>query len=213
MNELSKFLVESILNEAPEKVVALFGGGFKPPTKGHLDVVLRGLQQNPEITQLKILVGGKERNGFTQRQAVKIWNLYNDLNFIPVDTKVVSVNSPFDYYKKYLRENPDDKVYIFIGSRPEDEKDQFDVKQRSEFIKKYSDNAIPVEVSTPSGISGTQARKLFKTNIDDFRNMFPENLTDGDWNRVLSILNKKELNEADPKKGTGKKPKGKSSLW
>ena len=194
MNELSKFLVESILNEAPEKVVALFGGGFKPPTKGHLDVVLRGLQQNPEITQLKILVGGKERNGFTQRQAVKIWNLYNDLNFIPVDTKVVSVSSPFDYYKKYLRENPDDKVYIFIGSREENEDDQFDVKQRSEFIKKYSDNAIPVEVSTPSGISGTQARKLFKTNIDDFRNMFPENLTDGDWNRVLSILNKNENN-------------------
>ena len=28
MNELSKFLVESILNESPEKVVALFGGGF-----------------------------------------------------------------------------------------------------------------------------------------------------------------------------------------
>ena len=167
MNELSKFLVESILNEAPEKVVALFGGGFKPPTKGHLDVVLRGLQQNPEITQLKILVGGKERNGFTQRQAVKIWNLYNDLNFIPVDTKIVSVNSPFDYYKKYLRENPEDKVYIFIGSREENEDDQFDVKQRSEFIKKYSDNAIPVEVSTPSGISGTQARNLFKTNIGD----------------------------------------------
>ena len=195
MNELSKFLVESILNEAPEKVVALFGGGFKPPTKGHLDVVLRGLQQNPEITQLKILVGGKERNGFTQRQAVKIWNLYNDLNFIPVDTKVVSVSSPFDYYKKYLRENPDDKVYIFIGSREENEDDQFDVKQRSEFIKKYSDNAIPVEVSTPSGISGAQARKLFKTNIDDFRNMFPENLTDGDWKVILNILGKKDIEE------------------
>ena len=39
MNELTKFLVEGILNETTEKVVALFGGGFKPPTKGHLDVV------------------------------------------------------------------------------------------------------------------------------------------------------------------------------
>ena len=47
MNELSKFLVESILNESKEKVVALFGGGFKPPTKGHLEVVQQGLQQNP----------------------------------------------------------------------------------------------------------------------------------------------------------------------
>jgi len=211
MNELSKFLVESILNEAPEKVVALFGGGFKPPTKGHLDVVLKGLQQNPEITQLKILVGGKERNGFTQRQSVKIWNLYNDLNLIPIDTKVIAVSSPFDYYKNYLRENPDDKVYIFIGSREGDEDDQFNVKQRSEFIKKYSDNAIPVEVSTGGGISGTMARKLFKTNIDDFRNMFPENLTDGDWKVILNILGKKELEKENIDPKSQAKHKGKSA--
>ena len=43
MNGLSEFLVEGILNEATEKVVALFGGGFKPPTKGHLEVVNQGL--------------------------------------------------------------------------------------------------------------------------------------------------------------------------
>jgi len=211
MSELSKFLVESILNESPEKVVALFGGGFKPPTKGHLDVVLKGLQQNPEITQLKILVGGKERNGFTQRQSVKIWNLYNDLNLIPIDTKVIAVSSPFDYYKNYLRENPDDKVYIFIGSREGDEDDQFDLKQRSEFIKKYSDNAIPVEVSTGGGISGTMARKLFKTNIDDFRNMFPENLTDGDWKVILNILGKKKLEKENIDPKSQAKHKGKSA--
>ena len=75
MNGLSDFLVESILDEAPKKVVALFGGGFKPPTKGHLEVVNKGLQQNPEVTEVKILVGGGERNGFTQDQSVKIWNL------------------------------------------------------------------------------------------------------------------------------------------
>jgi nicotinamide mononucleotide adenylyltransferase len=61
MNELSKFLVESILNESPEKVVALFGGGFKPPTKGHLDVVNKGLQNNPEVSEIKILVGGVKK--------------------------------------------------------------------------------------------------------------------------------------------------------
>ena len=39
------------------------------------------------------------------------------------------------------------------------------------------------------------ARKLFKTNIDDFRNMFPENLTDGDWKVILNILGKKDIEE------------------
>ena len=118
MNELTKFLVEGILNEETEKVVALFGGGFKPPTKGHLDVVNQGIKQNPEVSEVKILVGGGERNGFTQDQAVKIWNLYNDLNFIDKPATIIPVSSPFTYYKNYLKDNPDDKVYVFIGSRP-----------------------------------------------------------------------------------------------
>jgi phosphopantetheine adenylyltransferase len=225
MNELTKFLVEGILNETTEKVVALFGGGFKPPTKGHLDVVNQGIKQNPEISEVKILVGGGERNGFTQDQAIKIWNLYNDIGFINKPATIIPVSSPFTYYKNYLKDNPDDKVYVFIGSRPDDEKDQMDVKQRSEFVKKYSDNVIPVEVATTGGVSGTLARKLFKTDIDGFRNMFPENLLDEDFDKILDILNNKStdntrkstpkatepltpLNEGDPKKGTGKKPKG-----
>ena len=224
MNELTKFLVEGILNEETEKAVALFGGGFKPPTKGHLEVVNQGIKQNPEISEVKILVGGGERNGFTQDQSVKIWNLYNDVGFINKPATIIPVSSPFTYYKNYLKDNPDDKVYVFIGSRPDDEKDQMDVKQRSEFVKKYSDNVIPVEVSTTGGVSGTLARKLFKTDLDGFRNMFPENLLDIDFKKILDILNNKStdntrkstpkatepltpLNE-DPKKGTGKKPKG-----
>jgi len=191
MNELSKFLVESILNEAPEKVVALFGGGFKPPTKGHLEVVNQGLKNNPEVSEIKILVGGGKRNGFTQDQSVKIWNLYNDIGFIDKPATIIPVSSPFTYYKEYLKNNPNDKVYVFIGSRPGEEKDQFDVKQRSEFVKKYSDNAIPVEVSTGGGVSGTMARELFKTNLDGFRNMFPENLLDKDFQKILDILNNK----------------------
>ena len=250
MNELTKFLVDSILNEAVEQVTALFGGGFKPPTKGHLDVVLNGLQQNPEINKLKIIVGGGEREGFTQDQAARIWNFYNDIGFIPVETEVVKA-SPFKYYKDYLTNNPDSKTYVFIGSRPDDEKDQFDVKQRSEYVKKYSDNVIPVEVSTTGGVSGTEARKLFRTDLDSFRQMLPPNLSDNDFKKILNILGKKDvkeaiigdkiecdscgwswkiidggddlfmchkcghdntptLNEADPKKGTGKKPKGSS---
>jgi len=172
MGELSEFLIEQILKESVEQVTALFGGGFKPPTKGHLEVVLKGLQQNPEINKVKILVGSGERNGFTQNQAIKIWDLYDSMNLIPVETEIIPVTSPFTYYKEYLKENPEDKVYVFMGSRSEDEKDQMDVKQRSEFVKKYSDNVIPVEISTAGGVSGTEARKLFKTDVDSFRNMF-----------------------------------------
>ena len=212
MNQLTKFLVDSILNEDEKQVVALFGGGFKPPTKGHLDVVINGLRQAPEANKLKIIVGGGERNGFTQDQSYKIWQVYKGANLIPTDVEIIKA-SPFKYYKDYLTQNPNDKVYVFVGSRPDNEKDQFDVKQRSEYVKKYSDNVIPVEVSTAGGVSGTMARDLFKNNIKSFRNMFPDNLSDDEYNQILAILGKKDIEEGrkkkkDPKKGTGKKPKG-----
>lgn len=197
MNELTKFLVESVIGtefDKPKTSVALFGGGFKPPTKGHLEVVNTGLKNNPEVSEIKILVGGGTRNGFTQDQAVKIWNLYNDIGFIKKPATIIPVSSPFTYYKEYLKDNPDDQVYVFIGSRLNDEGDQKDVKQRSEFVKKYSDNVIPVEVSTGGGVSGTMARELFKTDLDGFRNMFPENLLDQDFDKILDILNNKSTN-------------------
>jgi hypothetical protein len=192
MSELSDFLVKSILNEETERAVALFGGGFKPPTKGHLEVINQGIKNNPEVSEVKILVGAKKRNGFTQSQAVKIWNLYNDIGFIDKPATIIPVSSPFTYYKEYLKEHPEDKVYVFIGSREDDNKDQIDVVERSKFVKNYSDNVIPVEVSTGGGVSGTEARKLFKTDLDSFRNMFPENLIDQDWKKILDILNNKK---------------------
>ena len=223
MSGLSDFLVESILSESVEQVTALFGGGFKPPTKGHLDVILNGLKQNPEINNLRIIVGGGVRDGITQDQSAEIWNFYNDINLIPINTEIIKA-SPFSYYKEYLKSHPEDKVYVFIGSREDDDKDQMDVAERSKFVKKYSNNVIPVEISTTGGISGTEARKLFKSDLDSFKNMLPQNLTDDDIKKVINILNNnlkkspdvtsnkteplKPINEADPKKGTGKKPKG-----
>ena len=190
MSKLSDFLVDGILNESVEQITALFGGGFKPPTKGHLDVVLNGLKQNPEINNLKIIVGGGVRDGITQDQSARIWELYSDIGLIPVKTDVIKA-SPFSYYKEYLRSNPDDKTYVFIGSREGDDSDQKDVAQRSKFVKNYSNNVIPVEVSTGGSVSGTEARKLFKTDLESFKDMLPEKLTVGDVKRIIDILNGK----------------------
>ena len=186
----SEWIQNKKLNESVEQITALFGGGFKPPTKGHLDVVLNGLKQNPEINNLKIIVGGGVRDGITQDQSARIWELYRDIGFIPVETEIIKA-SPFNYYKEYLRSNPDSKTYVFIGSREGNEGDQFDFKQRSEFVKKYNDNVIPVEISTTGGISGTEARKLFKTDLESFKDMLPEKLTVGGVKRIVDILNGK----------------------
>ena len=44
MNQLTKFLVEGILGEEKKEIVALYAGGFKPPTAGHFQVVEESLK-------------------------------------------------------------------------------------------------------------------------------------------------------------------------
>ena len=47
---LTSYLIEGLLPEEEKKrVVAVYGGGFKPPTSGHFEVVKQALKENPEI--------------------------------------------------------------------------------------------------------------------------------------------------------------------
>ena len=53
MNSLTRSLLEGL--EEDKKIVALYGGGFKPPIGGHFEVVDEALKQYPEIDELIIL--------------------------------------------------------------------------------------------------------------------------------------------------------------
>ena len=69
MNDLTRELVEGILgkNTSPQKkIVGMFGGGFKPPTSGHLEVVKKALAENPEMDLMLILVGSGTRDSITK---------------------------------------------------------------------------------------------------------------------------------------------------
>ena len=189
MNQLTQYLVDGILNEGEDSLggVALFGGGFKPPTNGHLEVVLQGLKENPEVKQVQILVGSGERNGVTQEESIKIWEIYK--RFIPVSTQIIKVQSPFSYIKTYLQDHQDENVYIFIGARSGNEADDKDVAKRSAYAKKYSDKAIPVEIITTGGVSGTKARQAaLSGNNEEFITFFPEQLTDSEREEIIQMI-------------------------
>jgi hypothetical protein len=72
MNDLTKFLVEGILQEAENGVVVLLPGGFKPPHGGHLDLAKRYASQ-PNVSEVQILIGPKERDGITREQSMAVW--------------------------------------------------------------------------------------------------------------------------------------------
>ena len=58
MNLLVKELIKPLLEES-QKIIGVFGGGFKPPTKGHFDAVKKALEDNGAIVLL-VRDGGKD---------------------------------------------------------------------------------------------------------------------------------------------------------
>ena len=51
MNSLVNELIQPFLLEEKTlgKTIGLYGGGFKPPTKGHFNVVVKTLEEYPEL--------------------------------------------------------------------------------------------------------------------------------------------------------------------
>jgi hypothetical protein len=74
MNTLADYLVEQVLKEMNEGITVMLPGGFKPPHAGHLELAKRYAAQ-PNVSEVKILIGPKERDGITLQQSMDIWRL------------------------------------------------------------------------------------------------------------------------------------------
>ena len=175
MNNLSQFLLNGLL-ENESKIVAFYGGGFKPPTKGHFNVVKKTLQDYPEIDKLYIVIGSGLRNNISQDESYSIWNIYK--KYLSNKIEIIKSQSPLSYIKKYLQENPEQKTYIIIGSREGDEGDIKDFNERKTFFEKYSQNVKVIDLKTKGGVSGTKARAAAKISFDTFIKFLPDELTE-----------------------------------
>jgi hypothetical protein len=76
MNQLTEFLVDSILAEEKNEIVGIFGGGFKPPIKGHVAIVEKALQDFPELDKLIVSVGSGVRDEIDQEESLLVWDIY-----------------------------------------------------------------------------------------------------------------------------------------
>jgi hypothetical protein len=203
MDSLTKELIKHLLPESIEgkEVTALFGGGFKPPTAGHLEVIQKAIQQYPEIDNIIIFVGGKVRDGITQEQSYKIWEDHYK-NLIDRPVRVLKSQSPIGDIYRYSKDNPDDTLYWLLGAREDKKEDIEDIASRTISIEKYP-NLTYKTITTPGGgMSGTNARIALKNNdIESFKTYLPDNV---DKNEVLDILVTQQLNEINLKKSKDK---------
>ncbi len=187
MNQLTKFLVDGILNEGNGKVIAAYGGGFKPPTAGHFEVVKRALEQNPEIEELTIFVGGGERDGITQAEAILIWEIFQ--SYLPMKVNIQPSKAPIGDVIRLGKNNLQDTVYFVIGGREGRDDDAEDIASRTKGIEeKYPNMKVKVVTTPDGGMSGTNARQAAKVSYEEFKKFLPGKLSDEEKEMVYNIV-------------------------
>ena len=188
MNSLVREITKGLLEDS-KRTIGVFGGGFKPPTKGHMQVIKQAIDENPEMDEVIIYVGKGERDGVTQEDSVKVWNIYQ--RYLPFSVKVIpSTKPPIQAIYNLAKENPEDEVLWIIGARDGSEDDFTDIAQRTKSMSKYPNLELRTIVTT-GGISGTAARGALRTSKEKFDQYLPDYLTVDEKGEIYTILTNK----------------------
>jgi len=195
MNNLVKSLVEGLIevNEfTNKKIVGMFGGGFKPPTSGHLEVIQRALAENPEMDELIILVGSGTRDSISQEESLAIWNIYKKL--LPSKVKVMASpkdKPPIGAIYSYAKKNPNEIIYWFVGAREGNEEDFQDIEKRTRSLRKLAYQNVKVkQIVTGGAVSGTKARQaLLAKDKETFLQFIPDiPEVDQIWDMLTAVV-------------------------
>ena len=189
---IGREIVQELL-EGTEKTVAIYGGGFKPPTKGHFEVAKLALEKHPNIDELIIYVGSGVRDGVTQQQSVTIWNIYKTKLSDKVQIITPDV-PPVRAVLRYAKDNPDTKVIWILGAREDREEDFTDIAKRTKSIAQYPNLTVEV-ISTQGGISGTAARQALNSSKEDFFQFLPDEVGQ-QKNDIYDILTDNQFEES-----------------
>lgn len=190
-------LIKPLLEEE-KKTVAVYGGGFKPPTTGHFEVVDQALEENPNIDEFIILIGGKERDGISPEESLIIWDIYKQYLPIKVEVKL-SPKPPIQAVYNYAKEHPNEEVLFVIGAREGNEDDFSDIAKRTKSLDKY-DNLELRTIVTQGGASGTAARNAAKISVEKLKPLLPKELKDEEVEEIFNILSN-VVKENDPEDG------------
>ena len=184
---LIKEITKGLLPEEEKKVVAVYGGGFKPPTKGHFQVVKQAIEENPNIDEFIILIGGKERDGVSPEESILIWDIYKQ--YLPISVEIkLSSKPPIQAVYNYAKEHPNEEVLFVIGAREGNEDDFSDIAKRTKSLDKYNNLELRTIV-TQGGASGTAARNAAKLSLDKFKVFLPDELKDDEVEEIYDMVN------------------------
>jgi nicotinic acid mononucleotide adenylyltransferase len=181
-------------------IIGLVGGGFKPPTLGHLNMVLKAINDNPNISEIIIFVGGKQRDTISQEDSINIWDIYKDL--IPVKSQIISTVSPIKAIWDYVKENPTQNILFILGQRGQSDEDLKDAEKRTKGLKeKYPNVSIHISQTSDDSISGTKAREALEKSAEEFFKFLPQQLSLEKKQKIYNMLKPSKLNESNSQFG------------
>jgi cytidyltransferase-like protein len=161
---LGKYLA-SILLEEQSPTIALFPGAFKPPHKGHFDVVKQLLQRADQVV---VLISPKTREGVTADESVAVWNLYKTKLDGSVEIKISAI-TPIGETYDVVTDNPDTSFIVAFG------KGEID---RYKTMNEYS-NVTIFDAGEIEGVDATGLRMalLKDDNNEEIQKYLPEGIT------------------------------------
>ena len=200
-------------------MIALYPGAFKPPHRGHFEVVKRLLKGNhgghvysidnyqdigtkalsgkegkvDKINKVIVFPGGGERNGITKGEAIAIWQMY--AKYLPGLEVMDGQKNPMFAAKDYAKANTEDKFYAITGVR--DESDFSDLKRITTFKNTPHVEGLMITSNEGDSVRASDLRKAaLKGSLDDIIDFFPKELNREELFKIMRMLKDNIIAEA-----------------
>jgi hypothetical protein len=189
-------------------MIALYPGAYKPPHRGHFNVVKSLLDNSyngsvytkdnykekgssllsgeankkPSIEKVIVFVGSGERNGITKEESMSIWNIY--AKYLGSVEILDGGNNPMFAAKDYAQANPDQDFVSVTGIRGD--KDFVDLRRVTTYKNAPNVQGLALAAAPGSGVRATDFRNsILAGNLDSIIDFFPKEL---EREEILNIL-------------------------
>jgi len=196
---------------------ALYPGAYKPPHRGHFEVVKKLLNGSHKgkvynlsnykevgadalreddtavepIRKVVVFIGGGERNGITAEESKAVWDIYS--KYLPGVEVIIGEKNPMMAAKEYAKSNPDEHFYAVTGIRSEE--DLGDLRRISTFKNRPNVEGLIIG-GDEGGTRATDFRKaLLSGNLDQVTDFFPKELKREEILKIVNMLKKSIISE------------------
>ena len=199
-------------------MIALYPGAYKPPHRGHFNVVkslldnsyngsiydknnyketganlLKGTSDSkPKIDKVIVFVGAGERNGISKEESISIWNIYS--KYLGNVEILDGGKNPMFAAKDYAQANPEEEFVSVTGIRGD--KDFVDLRRVTTYKNAPNVQGLALAAAPDSTTRATDFRNsILSGNLDKITDFFPEDLSREEILHILTDLKDKIVAE------------------